>query len=83
MGDKCNKTRKLSAKKTKHQRCYFQMNKTSGAGGGGGGDSSNVIIAKNQMASSMQQFCIDSNIMVNTARRCSLTGKEKNPRTKQ
>lgn len=79
MSDRCNKTRKLSAKKAKHRRCYFRMNKTSGAGTGtgtgGGGDgssgNSDSIIAKNQMASSMQQFCIDSN----AARKCSLSGK--------
>lgn len=62
-----------------------------GEGGGGGGDaggggsiavivdssdSNNVIMAKNQMSSSMQQFCIDSNVMANTARKCSLTGKK-------
>lgn len=30
---------------------------------------------KNQMPTLMQKFCIDSNIMLNTARKCSLTGK--------
>lgn len=93
MSDRCNKTRKLSAKKAKHRRCYFKMNKTSGTGTGAGigagdggsndsgssvinGSSDCAIITKHQMASSMQQFCIDSNIMVNTARKCSFSGKK-------
>lgn len=95
MSDRCNKTRKLSAKKSKHRRCYFKMNKTSGAGAGGGSSnggengcvrsviacSNCAISAKNQMASSMQQFCTDSNIVVNTARKCSFPGKEKTTAT--
>lgn len=89
MSDRCNKARKLSAKKAKHRKCYFKMNKTSGAGTGSGSSSgsgsgsgnggcgtsanSDAIIAKNHM----QQFCIDSNSMVNTARNCSFSGKAK------
>lgn len=77
MSDRCNKkTRKLSAKKSKHRKCYFKMNKTSVTGTGGGAinsidNSSDDIMSKNQMASSMHQFCIDSN----AARKCSLSGK--------
>lgn len=33
--------------------------------------------AKNQMPTTMQKFCIDSNIMLNTARKCSLTGNKR------
>lgn len=84
MSDRCNKTRKLSAKKAKHRRCNFKMSKTNGGGTGAGGSNGSAndgsdcaAITKNQMASSMQQFCIDSNIMVNTARKCSFSGKKK------
>lgn len=46
--------------------------------------STNAIV-NNQMATSMQKFCIDSNIMLNTARKCSITGnkKEKNRKAEQ
>lgn len=81
MSDRCNKTRKLSAKKVKHRRCYFKISNTNGGGigaRGGANDGSGECAAntKNQMSSSMQQFCIDSNIMVNAARKCSLSGKK-------
>lgn len=92
--NRCNKIRKLSAKKAKHRRCYFKMTKTSGAGagagaGGGGngsgdgatGGSDCAIFTKNQSASSMHQFSIDSNIVGNTARKCSFSGKEKKTKT--
>lgn len=86
--NRSNKVRKLSAKKAKHRRCYFKMTKTSGAGagtGGGGngsgdgaiGGSDCAIFTKNHSASSMHQFSIDSNIVGNTARKCSFSGKEK------
>lgn len=45
------------------RRRHFVMNDKNGANG------------KNQMPTLMQKFCIDSNIMLNTARKCSLTGK--------
>lgn len=93
MSDRCNKTRKLSAKKAKHRRCYFKMNKTNGggsagAGGGGGGSviggsSECAVATKNQRPSSVQQFCIDSNIMVNSARKCSFSGKKKRKQKKK
>lgn len=46
------------------RRRHFVMNDKNGG-----------VNAKNQMPTSMQKFCIDSNIMLNTARKCSLTGK--------
>lgn len=79
MSDRFNRTRKLSAKKAKHRRCYFKLNKASGAGTGGGDDGGGcsgnniAMMPKNQM----QQFCIDSNNMVDTARKYSLSGKKK------
>lgn len=94
--NRCNKVRKLSAKKAKHRRCYFKMTKISGAGagtggGGGGGNGSGngavggsdcAIFTKNHSASSMHQFSIDSNIVGNTARKCSFSGKEKKNKNK-
>lgn len=70
MSDRCKKSKKLSVKKKKLRRCHFVMNEGSNSA-----TESNVII-KNQMATTMQKFCIDSNIMLNTARKCSLTGNK-------
>lgn len=73
MSDRCKKWTKLSAKKKKYRRCHFIMNE----GNSSNGDASTNAIVQNQMATSMQKFCIDSNIMLNTARKCSITGNKK------
>lgn len=70
MSDRCKKSTKLSVKKKKLRRCHLVINEGSNS------TTSNAII-KNQMATTMQKFCIDSNIMLNTARKCSLTGNKK------
>ncbi|XP_055317166.1 bromodomain-containing protein DDB_G0270170 isoform X2 [Sitodiplosis mosellana] len=75
MSDRCKKSTKLSAKKKKYQRCQYVMNEGNSASV----DDNNAIV-KNQMATSMQKFCIDSNIMLNTARKCSITESHKRRR---
>lgn len=65
MSDGCNKLKKLSTQKLLYRRCHSVISH------------SNMTSSKNQMASSMQQFCIDSNIMLNGVRKCSQTGNQK------
>lgn len=63
MSDRSKTAKKLSAKKKKYQRCHFIMSEQQNSSAG-----------TNHMATSMQKFCIDSNIMLNAARKCSITG---------
>lgn len=64
MSDRCKKAKKLSAKKKKYRRCQLTnvMSEPTNSSAG------------NHAATTMQKFCIDSNIMLNTARKCSITG---------
>lgn len=83
MSDKWNKTRELSEKRQTSNK-KFSNEKTCETEAGGSSDSTcNAIMARNQMSSSMQQFCLDSNLIVNTARKCSLAGNKYEKKRKE